>query len=100
MCRRRSFWQAVIAIEKILASCRAGPGTRFGRSLYLFQKCTAGFAVNRLFDRDQSHHGMTVSGQDDLVALLRSANQLRQLPLRVGDGYSHDSLHAAPTIAI
>jgi hypothetical protein len=49
--------------------------------LYLFDQCAARFAVQRRFDRDQSHCGVTVAGQDDLVALPGSTNQFGQLPL-------------------
>jgi hypothetical protein len=69
----------------------ARPGFRLGCATgsRRFEQHPAGFPVQWRLDWNYPDRRVTVTGQDDLVALLGSTNQLGQLPLGISDGYLH-----------
>jgi len=84
-------WQPVFFMEQVLASGSARPGFRLGRAggSRCFEKHPAGFLVQWGFDWNKPDRRVTVAGQDDLVTLLGSTNQLGQLSLGIGDRNLH-----------
>ena len=63
-----------------------------GRRSDLVQQGAAGFPVRHPLEGDQSHDGMAMAGQDDLIPRLRAANQLGQLAFGFRNRHLHQPL--------